>query len=106
MNGGVNFSYRYSGGIFSSHLCLITIHDEQLENFIIKIKFLSIQRLIVPIFSVLICTVIIRGFQSSLLETFVHIFLLIVIQHAVIAGMIFPSLREIKLAISSVVDVD
>jgi len=107
INGGLNFFYRYSGrGIFSSHLCLISIHDDQLESFLLEIKFLSIQRLIVPIFSILIFTVIIREFQNSLLETFVHILLLIAIQHAVIAGMIFPCLREIKLAISSVIDVD
>jgi len=105
INGGVKFYYRYSGrGIFSSHLCLISIYDNQLENFFIEIKFVSIQRLIVPIFLTLIFTVLIREYQNSLFETFVHVFLLIAIQHAVIAGMIFPCLREIKLAILSVVD--
>jgi len=105
INGGVKFFYRYSGrGIFSSHLCLISIYDNQLESFLLKIKFLSIQRLIVPIFSVLVLTLLMRESQNSLLETFVHVFLLIAIQHAVIAGMIFPCIREIKLAILSVVD--
>jgi len=107
INGGVNFFYRYSGrGIFSSHLCLVSIYDDQLESFLLKVKFLSIQRLIVPVFSILIFTVIVREFQNSLLETLVHVFLLIAIQHAVIAGMIFTCLREIKSEVSSVTDID
>ena len=98
---GVRFHYKYSGeAIYSSHHCLISVCNAQRDNYRVKIKFLTIQRVIVPIFSLLIILGLISDLSNSLWTATFNMTLLIVVQHFVTYCWISSIIVKIKKSLS------